>query len=180
VPGSTIDHVDVWADLQTGLPLRVDVYGSGTTVMSSRFLDFSTHQPSRHDTAFVPPPTARVRTLDDLDLAAEIDQLGEASPPSTLAALPRNPSLPSFGAIGVYGSGVTELVAAPLPGQIGFSLQRQLQGTAVKAKYGLALTIGPLSMLLTNPDLTGGAWLLTGTVTLATLTDAAAELVGPQ
>jgi len=178
-PGSTIDHVDVWADQQSGLPLRVDVYGSGTTVMSSRFLDFSTHQPSRHDTAFVPPPGARVRTLDDLDIAAEIDQLGEATPPPSLAGMARNPTLPSFGAIGVYGSGVTELVAVPLPDRVAFSLQRQLESTAVKGKHGLTLAIGPLSLLLTTPDPnTGASWLLTGTLTSGTLDQAAAELAG--
>ena len=177
VTGSTIERVDVWADESTGLPLRVDVYGSGTTVMSSRFLEFSTHRPAPRDTAFVPPATASVQTQDQPDIAAEIDQFGDATPPLSLAGQPRNPALPSFGAIGVYGSAVTEFAAVPLSGRVGFSLQRQLQDTAVKTKYGLALAIGPLSMLLTNPDLTGESWLLTGTVTSDTLTRAAAQLV---
>jgi hypothetical protein len=176
-PGSTIDHIDVWADARTGLPLRVDVHGSGTTVLSTRFLDFSTHQPPASDTAFVPPATAQIQTLDAPDIAAEIDQFGGVTPPPSLAGLARNPALPSFGAIGIYGSGVTELVAVPLPDQVAFSLYRQLDNSAVTNKYGLALSIGPLSMLLTEPAVSGGSWLLTGTVTAELLNRAASELV---
>jgi hypothetical protein len=171
-PGSTIERVDVWADEGTGLALRVDVYGGGTTVMSSRFLDFSTHQPSAHDTAFTPPDSARVQTLDQPDLGAEIDQLRGTQPPPTLAGLIRNPSLPTLGAIGVYGRGVTELVAVPLPGRVAFSLQRQLEGTAVKKDGGLALTIGPLNLLATD------SWLLIGTVVYDRLSQAAKQLAG--
>jgi hypothetical protein len=174
--GSTIERVDVWADGGTGLPLRVDVYGSGTTVMSSRFLDFSTHRPSARDTAFVPPDTARIRSQDQPGTASEVDQFGDATPPPSLAGIPRNPALLSFGPVGVYGSGVTEFAAVPLPARTGFSLRSQLEATAVKNEYGLQATIGPLSILLANPDLTGAGWLLTGTVTPDTLATAAAQL----
>jgi hypothetical protein len=175
-PGSTIDHVDVWADERTGLPLRVDVHGAGTIVLSSRFLDFSTHRPSLSDTVFVPPAAAHIQTLDEPDVAAEIDTFsGDKSPPS-LAGLTRNPALPSFGAIGVYGSGVTELVAVPLPDGVAFSLYRQLEDTAETGKYGLTLSVGPLGLLLTSFNVSGGAWLLVGTVTPALLNRAASEL----
>lgn len=177
--GSTIDQVDVWADARTGLPLRVDVHGSGTTVLSTRFLDFSTHRPSGSDTAFVPPPTAQVQTLDAPDIAAEINQFVGVTPPPSLGGLARNPALPAFGAIGIYGSGVTELAAVPLPDQVAFSLYRQLENTALTSKYGLALSVGPLSMLLTDADVSGGSWLLTGTVTPDLLSRAASELTQP-
>jgi hypothetical protein len=175
-PGSTIDHVDVWADAHTGLPLRVDVHGSGTTVLSTRFLDFSTRQPPRSDIAFVPPATAYVQTLDAPDIAAEINQFGDGTPPPALAGLPRNPALPAFGAIGVYGSGVTELVAVPLPDDVAFSLYRQLENSATTGKYGLTLSVGPLNMLLTDANVSGASWLLTGTVTAELLGRAASEL----
>jgi hypothetical protein len=176
--GSTIEHVDVWADEGTGLPLRVDVFGSGTTVMSTRFLDFSTHEPSARDTRFTPPAGARLETQRQPDVAAELNQFGDMTAPSALAGVPRNPQLPAFGSIGIYGSGVTEFAAAPVPGRIAFSLRYQLESSAAKTKYGLALAIGPLSMLLTKFDLIGNAWLLTGTVTQATLARAAAQLLG--
>lgn len=175
-PGSTIDHVDVWADERTGLPLRVDVHGSGTTVMSSRFLDFSAHLPSPSDIAFVPSATAHIQTFDEPDVAAEINEFAGVVLPPTLAGLPRNPALPTFGSIGVYGSGVTELAAVPLPDGVAFSLYRQLKDSAVTGKYGLTLSVGPLSMLLTKFDVSGEGWLLTGTVTPALLSRAASEL----
>jgi hypothetical protein len=178
-PGSTIDQVDVWADEGTGLPLRVDVHGSGTTVVSTRFLDFSTRRPPGSDTAFVPPPTAHIQTLDAPDIAAEINQFGEITPPPSLAGLARNPALPALGAIGVYGSGVTERAAVPLPDEVAFSLYRQLQDTATTGKYGLTLLVGPLSTLLTDANVSGGSWLLTGTVTPELLSRAASELASP-
>jgi hypothetical protein len=175
-PGSTIDRVDVWADERTGLPLRVDVHGSGATVLTARFLDFSTRLPSRSDTVFVPAPRARVQMLDAQDVAAEIDQFGGVTPPPSLAGLTRNPALPRFGSIGVYGSGVTELAAVPLPDGVAFSLYRQLENTAQTGKYGLTLSVGPLNLLLTSFNVSGGGWLLTGTVTPALLSRAASEL----
>lgn len=171
-PGSTIRRVDVWADERTGLALRVDVYGGGATVVSSRFLDFSTSRPGQHDTAFSPPASARVDALEQPDIAAQIDQFSGAEPPPSLAGLPRNPALPTLGAIGVYGQGVTELVAAPLPGRVSYSLRRQLEGTAVKKDDGLALTIGPLNLLATDD------WLLVGTVVYDRLSAAAKQLAG--
>jgi hypothetical protein len=178
-PGSTIDQVDVWADEGTGLPLRVDVHGAGTTVVSTRFLDFSTRRPPSSDTAFVPPLTAHIQTLDAPDIAAEIDQFGEITPPASLAGLARNPALPALGAIGVYGSGVTELAAVPLPDEVAFSLYRQLEATANTGKYGLTLSVGPLSMLLTDANVSGGSWLLAGTVTPELLSRAGSELASP-
>jgi hypothetical protein len=179
-PASTITHVDVWADPGTGLALRVDVAGDGASgpVVSSRFLDFSTRTPPAADTAFVPPRSAQQQTLDEPDMAAEIDQFGDITPPRTLAGLHRNAALPAFGSIGVYGIGVTELAAVPLPARLWFSLTRELADTATKTPSGLAMTIGPLSLLLANPDLLGDAWLLTGTVTAKTLSSAATQLRG--
>ena len=175
-PGSTIDRVDVWAEERTGLALRVDVHGSGATMLTTQFLDFSTHRPPRSDTVFVPAPMARIHTLDVPDVAAEIDQFAGITPPPSLAGLTRNPALPSFGSIGVYGSGVTELAAVPLPDDVAFSLYRQLENAAQTGKYGLSLSVGPLSLLLTSFNVSGGGWLLTGTVTPALLSRAAGEL----
>lgn len=177
-PASTIDHVDVWADRRTGLAVRVDIAGGGSRVLSTAFLDFATHVPAAAETAFVPPRTAQVRTRDEPDLAAEIDRFGDATPPPSLAGLARNAALPSFGAIGVYGTGVTEFAVVPLPVRTTFSLMRQLGDAAARTPSGLAMVIGPLSLLLTDPDPTGGSWLLTGTVTPDTLAKAAAQVLG--
>jgi outer membrane lipoprotein-sorting protein len=187
--GSTITEVDVWVDPGTGVPLAVDVSGAGTRVISTRFLDFSTSRPAASVTAFSPPRGAQVRTTQDLDIAQFIQSLGLAGPPATLAGIARNPALSAAGSIGVYGSGVTEFAVTPLFGRTARSLRAQLAQTAgvSTTRAGQAVTVGPLSLVITpagsNPSRApfgrdGSAWLLTGTVTTATLVAAANELVG--
>ena len=69
---STIGQVDVWADSDTGLPLRVEVTGVGADqpVLRSEVdrLDLGTPDPDT--TTFTPPPDAEVRSRDAVDLAA--------------------------------------------------------------------------------------------------------------
>ncbi len=177
-PGSTIDHVDVWADPRTGLPLRVEVAGAGLTVMSTQFLDLDTRAPSAATTGFTPPPGARVRGVDQPDLAAEVEHLEAGAPPARLAGFARSDVVAPIGAIGVYGQGVTEFAAAPLPYWDADELRAQLagrQGSSDNASEQW-VTVGPLSLVLTQ-DVGERAWLLTGTVTLGTLRTAADELL---
>jgi len=174
---STIEHVDVWADAGTGIALRVDVVGKGSsaTVVTTSFLDVSVGTPAQRDIDFRPPRGADVRIEDDPDLATAIDRFQGVIPPGRLAGLARNPDLPLFGSIGVYGSGVTELAAVPLPDRVAFSLADQLDGVARKTKAGLVMSVGPLSLLLTR-FVDEGTWLLTGTVTTSTLVTAAEQM----
>jgi len=177
---SNIAHVDVWADAATGLPLRVRVQGkqSGSAVLSSSFLDFSTAEPPASVTAFSPPLAARVSSQPSRDLVTAIDQLGAVVPPARLAGLDRNLQLPPFGSVGVYGRGVTEFVAVPLPDRIAYSLGRELADAinADPAEPQLKLSIGPLTLLLATPTQRDSSWLLVGTVTDQTLAAAAAQL----
>src|SRR4051812_11458739 len=179
-PASSIAHVDVWADATTGLPLRVRVQGkqAGSAALSSSFLDFSPAEPSASVTAFSPPLGARVSSQPSRDLVTAIDQLGSVVPPDRLAGLERNRQLPPFGSVGVYGRGVTEFVAVPLPDRIAYSLGQEL-AEAINAdptEPRLTLTIGPLTLLLITPTQRDSSWLLVGTVTDQTLAAAAAQL----
>ena len=72
---------------------------------------------------------------------------------------------------------VALLVAVPLPGRISRPLRDQLAKTpgATLTPAGVRLAVGPLSLLLTTP-VDRRSWLVTGTVTAATLDRAAAEL----
>ena len=177
---SSIASVDVWADAGTGLPLRVTVRGkqSGTPAMSSTFLDFSPAEPPAAVTRFSPPPSARLSGRASRDLVTAIDQLAAVVPPARVAGLERNRQLPSLGSVGVYGRGVTELVAVPLPGGLAYSLSQDLADAtgADPSEPRLGLSIGPLNLLLSSPDRPDSAWLLVGTVTADTLAAAAAEL----
>ncbi|MDQ1722934.1 MAG: hypothetical protein QOI26_2668 [Pseudonocardiales bacterium] len=179
-PASSIDHVDVWADPGTGLPLRVEVQGKqpGAPALTSSFLDFSPTEPSAATTAFVPPRGANVSSRPARDLATAIDQLAGVTPPARLAGFERNGRFQALGSVGVYGRGVTELLAVPLPGRFAYSLGQELADAigADPSEPRLSLSVGPLNLLLSSPAQRDAAWLLIGTVTAPTLATAAAEL----
>lgn len=179
-PASSIAHVDVWADQATGLPLRVQVRGkqSGTPALASSFLDFSAAEPSAAVTEFVPPMEANLSSRASRDLVTAIDQRGGVVPPARLAGLERNERLPGLGSVGIYGRGMTELLAVPLPNRVAYSLSQELREAtgADPDEPLLYLTIGPLTLLLSSPTQPDAAWLLIGTVTAPTLATAAAEL----
>ena len=62
-PRSSIAHIDVWADEQTGLPLRVEVYGDDDSApaVSSEFMSFSAGEPGQSLLAVPAPPDADYR-----------------------------------------------------------------------------------------------------------------------
>jgi hypothetical protein len=178
---TTVDHVDVWADAASAIPLRVDVVGVRSTAptMTAEFTDFSTAVPPASVTAFSPPTGSRVRQRVMPDLVAFLSRFSAVVPPATLAGLPRNDRRRPDGAVGLYGRGVTEVVAIPIPPSQAAEVRRQLATApgVADTPQGLALAVGPVGLLLSRDDDTlATAWLLTGTVTEATLTAAAGEL----
>lgn len=179
-PHTTITHVDVWADATTGVPLRVAVYGAGADrpVLDTAYLDFSLRRPDAETTAFTPPPGDRVSIERSDDLATQIDRFAPYQPLDRLAGYPLRQRVDGLGGIGTYGTGVTALVALPVPGQVSRPLEQQLDKTPglQKVSNGRLLTVGPLSLLLVEGSNGRPHWLFTGTVTAATLQQAAAEL----
>ncbi len=175
---SSIDHVDIWADPGTGLALRVDVIAKGdsTAALSSKFMAVSTQTPDEATTIFHRPPGSEFVYDDTLDIADAANQYAPFRPPRSLAGLERSPSADR--AVGIYGSGVTKLVAIPLWDKAAVPLREQLEVTpgGESLKAGIALRVGPLSVLLTRFDEYDGGWLLSGTVTQQTLVRAARKL----
>lgn len=177
-PLSTVAAVDVWLDEASGLPLRVELYADGADgpAISSEFMQVSVESPDRATTAFTAPPGADVRYEDELDIADAANQYAPVLPPRTVVGLDRDVSRVQ-GAVGLYGRGVTRLVAIPLWDRAAEPLRDQLRVTpgAVALPAGDAVSVGPLNVLLTEyPD--GGGWLVSGTVTQQALVDAAREL----
>ncbi len=181
---STIEHIDVWALPANGLPVRVEVYGreDSAPVLTSSLLDLSTSAPPASQTAFRPAVTAKVRSNQFGDIVAAMDQFGQSTPPPQLAGLLRAPL--QLGSVGVYGQGVTALVAVPVPRRLARTLARQLAGTpgSVAVSNGgseigaLSISVGPLNLLLSAEGVDDARWLLAGTVTSPTLVSAVAEL----
>jgi outer membrane lipoprotein-sorting protein len=179
-PESSIDHVDIWADPSNGLALRVRVYprGSTTPAIETSFLDFSPGVPASSTTAFTPPPGAKLQQNDQLDIASAVNRFVPVTPRPSLAGLARNTEIAQVGSVGVYGRGVTELVAVPVPDRIGRSLRSQLEGKpgVTTTANGLSVSLGGINLLVSNRNSDRIDWVLVGTVSAATVTAAATEL----
>ncbi len=174
---SSIDHVDLWADPDSGVPLRVEVVakGANSAAFTSEFKEFSATQPSVERVTFIPPDSADFEFDSVLDIADAANQYAHVIPPSVVSGLAKSPSADR--AVGIYGSGATRLIAIPLRGREAEPLREQLRITpgVVLNDQGTTVSVGPLGVLLTGSGEDGG-WLLAGTVTPETLTRAAHDL----
>lgn len=175
---SSIDHVDLWADPGSGVPLRVEVYaaGSARADFTATFLAFSAERPDAEVVTFRPTSDTEVDFDDVLDIADAANQYAPIRPPSEVAGLEISDS--ARGAVGVYGVGMTELIAIPLRDREADPLRKQVRVTprAIEVDLGVTVSVGPLGVLLTGDDGDGG-WLVAGTVTRATLEEAARDLL---
>ena len=102
------------------MPLRVEVYGERRRgrrpVVETAYLDFSADRPAAGTTRFAPPYPGRVRRELNPDVAAAINVFSPVVPPLRLAGLPVRTRVEGLGSVGTYGTGLTVLVAVPLPG----------------------------------------------------------------
>jgi len=175
---ASIDHVDLWADPETGVPLRVEVYADGAADPSftSTFREYSAATPARSTTTYTPTADSDQRFDDVLDIADAANQYAPFVPPQRIAGLPKTSA--SDGAVGLYGAGVTQVLAVPLRGQEAGPLREQLRVTpgVRQLPSGTVVMVGPLGVLLTGTEEQGG-WLIAGTVTEPTLVRGAADLL---
>ncbi len=174
---SSIDHVDLWADPDSGVPLRVEVVAKGTDTASftSELREFSAATPPERSVSFEAPPGSDVSFDDVLDIADAANQYAPFLPPRTVAGLEKAPQADR--AVGIYGTGVTRLITIPLRGREAGPLRGQLEltpGVRVVAE-GTVAGLGPLGVMLTGSGDDGG-WLVAGTVTADTLVLAAHDL----
>jgi hypothetical protein len=176
-PRSSIDHLDLWVDPDSGVVLRLDAYADrgSTPSFSTAFTEFSARTPDLSRTRFVPPAGAEVSFDSILDIADAANQYAPFIPPDEVAGLPRaaNPR----GAVGVYGSGLTRLLVIPLRQRDARTLGDQLERSAgvVESDVGLQLQAGPLGILVSERG--DSSWLVAGPVTPETLVDAARDLL---
>lgn len=176
---STVDHVDLWADPATGLPLRVDLYGLGSTqpALTTAFTDVTLTTPDPAKVRFSAPAGVTLAYEESTDVAAAANALEQADLPGVLAGLSTRDGQDP-GAVGVYGRGPTTMIVFPLRGNVARPLRDQLSRNAASSETaaGTLAPVGPISVLLTRIPGRGGGFLLAGTVTAATLTAAAAQL----
>jgi len=176
---SSVDRVEIFVDGDTGLPLRVKVYGkgAGNPAIDTRFVDLDISPPSPGVTTFSPPPGASREVGDTLGVLQNAGrQLPPVPLPGTLAGLPRRTLAGAPPAIGIYCRGITVLAVVPLPRVVAGDIRGAAtqDPNAVIDALGTRLTAGPLSILLvagTRPQS-----VIVGTVTLDALAEAAGEL----
>lgn len=176
-PRSTIDHVDLWAEADTGTVLAVDVFAAGTVpVVTTSFTTFSDNLPSEDVTRFRAPEGVHRQFEPLLDFADAADQYAPLTPPDTLAGLVRSNARGR--GVGAYGDGPVRLLAVPLQRRDAAVLSEQLyESGAERVRGQQLLRVGPLGIMLTAVhEPFEFQWLMTGTVTDDALRQAAADL----
>jgi hypothetical protein len=182
---TTVDHVDVWADPASGLPLQAEVTAKGGTrpVFVTRFLELHLGAP---DTAVVAPPRPRIGMGYTETAAPDVLSLLNRRSrfiflPDALGGAPRADSVPGVTAAAVYGTGLARFVVAALPGRFGSPAYDKVEtfGQNVTVPRGSAALIatGLLTVLVVRTDRT---YLVAGLVAPALLERVAADLAGAQ
>ena len=173
---TTVERVDLWAEPDTGLPLRVELHprdGDGAA-LTSLLLDLERTEPARERVGFSPPPGAQVDVVEVPDLAAAADRFAPFQLPVRIAGLERRQQLGDVGeGVGTYGDGFTALTVVPLDQRNAGGLLdslRQEDDDADEATFSTALLQGLVARVGDR------AYLLVGTVPQDTLRRALAAL----
>jgi hypothetical protein len=186
-PDTSVGRIDVWADPDSGLPLRVEVAGRGAArpVFTSRFLQVR---------QVAPDPAVLVVTVPDgagftMTRAGEVvEALAGALPgelPGSLAGRPRSTPVSAVTGAAAYGAGVSTVVVLGLSGGVARRMMetgRDAGGAPVPltAAEAYELRGSLLAALVVHDDDSPEevhTWLLAGLVEPRVLRDAAAELV---
>jgi hypothetical protein len=176
-PRTSVDHVDLWADADTGLVLALDAYGDAPRpALSTTFTSVDLSRPPARATSFHAASGLRRTVGDVLDIADAANQFAPVLPPDAVAGLPRAPS--SQQAVGLYGGGLAQVLAVPLQEREACSLAEQLTTSGARTVDGqLVLRVGPLGVALTfSRQPVDVAWVVAGTVTDETLVQTARDL----
>jgi len=177
---SSVRRVDVWVDSRSGLPLQVEVFekGAAKVALDTRFLDLDLAVPDASVTAFTPPPGAVVREGREAEVVLEAGRrIRPVQLPGQLVGLSRRALDGVPPGIGLYGRGVTLLAVAPVPWRLAHGLRDALSASpdAVVDELGIRVAAGPVAVMIVEPP-GRGPYVLTGTVTLDALAQAARQL----
>ena len=180
---SSVEHVDVWVDPATHLPLRVEVTGkdgSGPSVVSA-YQEITIG--SAGDVMLRSAPDASREIVQVPDVAATIDRFSTYVLPQRLAGLQRQQRTNAVrldAGVGTYGDGLSLLVVAPLPRDLGRAALRALTTPPPEGSLPAVARAGVASTSLVNALVVGSRrdwYALAGTVTVDVLFEAARELL---
>jgi hypothetical protein len=180
---TTIGQVDIWADPDSGIPLRVEVTARGAAkpILTSQFMDFDRTNPD--DGTLSPPIEAAggVSVAPAPDLLRAIGQVSRFGLPTALDGYARQPQLPGLPSVGRYGDGLASFVVLPLPRNVGSSAidtMTKAGGIPVTVARGRAvlIKIPLLTVLVEQVGFGRRTYLVAGFVDQTALQEAAIEL----
>ena len=183
-PDTTIGHVDVWADPDTGLPTAIEVTARGAArpVLVSQFRELSTTPPDAGALTPKSPRGSGFSIVRAPDIADALGGLGRGRPPARLAGRPlHDADVGGIRGVWVYGTGLSAFVAVPVPRDVGADVGKAIVNAAGTSKdlprgEALQLSIAPLSVVVVRSEFARRWYLLAGLATPELLFRAAGEL----
>lgn len=180
---TTVDHIDVWADPETGVPVQAEVTARGGTrpVFVTRFLQLRLDSP---DPAVLRPPAPHdgidVRMTRVPDVLGAINRRFSGELPDTLAGAARRSAVAGTAAVGVYGTGLTQFVVVALPGRFGAEAYDRIEtfGSKVDVPAGFGAALLPTGLVTVLAFRAERTYLVAGLVGPALLERVAADLAG--
>lgn len=195
-PRTTVGALDVWADPELGLPLRVEIRTKDAAgrfapgpVMVSTMLDLELGAP---DPALLRPqagPGAGITRSPTSDLFGILGRGSPSAVPDRVDGVDREPPQRGFESIGQYRRSLAQLVVVPLPANLAASLLSNIDraGSAGRTvavpqpARGPAAETGALSSPLLNLAVVrrgDRAWAIAGLVPDAVLDRAVSDVAG--
>jgi hypothetical protein len=174
-PRSTLRHVDLWVDPETGVALAADVYSDASQpALSTSFTTYSRSVPDDTVTRFHHRRDVPVVQPQLVDITDEAQQFFRVPTPPALDGLVRT----SDKSAAVYGSGLTRVLLVPLPPREAGELSYRLKQAGARKVHGQTLLrVGPLGALVSRATRRMPVrWLVTGTVTDETLLAAVSDV----
>ncbi|CAN5660720.1 hypothetical protein BH24ACT26_BH24ACT26_01350 [soil metagenome] len=112
---TTIRRVDLWADPDSGLPVRVEVTarGGAEPIVTSSFLDLEQEPPPRELLRFEPPADAAFNFTVAPDFAQAVQRYSPFVLPEALAGRPRRSNVAAAAATYGRGYGLVGVLALP-------------------------------------------------------------------
>ena len=187
-PASTIGHIEIWAEVANGLPLKVQILSRGARhpALETQFFQVSTWKPDRGILTPQRGPGTGFTTTSARNLEGALNNLDPELLPIRLAGRPMN-LIPALLPIGVYGQGLTTFAVLTLRGNTGIHLLSEAQaagGTPLQTADGTGVVASAplITVVLMHPDVPpgknyiGDTYLLVGLANSQVLEHAAAQL----
>lgn len=183
-PDTTIGHVDIWADPDTGLPLAVELTARGAArpVITSHFVELAETRPAADVLTPKQSPGSGFTVATAPDVGDALGTLSRRGAPLRLAGRAlRQGDVGGVRGVGVYGGGLSAFVALPVPYHVGSDVAEAITsagGTSEDIASGeaLQLAIAPLSVVVARTDFAYRWYLLAGLTRTDVLLQAAGEL----